>query len=168
MLLKHRSFLLIAVVLGAVGLSLLRCTAFSAWAQDSRMSTQEPGKLTTNGTGRLYVFRMVKSFGAHLDGDVAVNGAPVQRVSPGSGFYCDVTPGSYTIDVLDHKTKPLKVLVKAGQHQYLCVMLHHVIAGSPRSGGLTSDQVFEIRLLDPEYGARRIVEYHLSQVKCVP
>jgi hypothetical protein len=75
------------------------------------------------GMGRLYVFRQIRSFGAHIDDYVTINGVAVGRVSPGTGFYCDLSPGDYMIGVLSHKTYPLKVPVAAGQRQYICVML---------------------------------------------
>ena len=119
-----------------------------------------------NGTGRLYVFRGVRSFGAHIDDYVTVNGAPVYRVTPGSGFYCDISPGNYVIGVFGHKTHPLKVSVAAGQQRYISVMLHHGGGVAPRSGALTSDQSFDVRLLEPRYGAECAQEYRLSQTTC--
>jgi hypothetical protein len=118
------------------------------------------------GMGRLYIFRQVLSYGAHIDDDVTINGVPVQSVSPGTGFYCDVSPGDYVIGVLRHKTHPLKVRVAAGQRQYICVMLHHLGGVAPRGGALTSDQSFDVRLLEPGYGAQRVQEYRLTQANC--
>lgn len=90
----------------------------------------------TGGMGRLYIFRPIRSFGAHIDDYITVNGAPVHRVTPGTGFYCDVSPGDYVIGVAHHKAYPLKVSVAAGQHRYVCVMLHHVGGVAPRGGRL--------------------------------
>src|SRR5260370_37466277 len=100
-----------------------------------------------SGKGRIYVFREVRSFGAHIDDYVTINGVPVQRVGPGTGFYCEVTPGDYVISVFRHKTYPLKVSVAAGQRQYICVMLHHLGGVAPRGGAPTFDQSFHVRLL---------------------
>jgi hypothetical protein len=118
------------------------------------------------GTGRLYVFREIRSFGAHIDDDVTINGVAVGRVSPGTGFYCDISPGDYVISVLRHKAYPLKVPVAAGRPQYVCVMLHRLGGEAPRGGALTSDQSFDVRLLEPGYGAQRVQEYRLTQANC--
>jgi hypothetical protein len=117
--------------------------------------------------GRLYVFRPIRSFGAHIDDYITVNGIPVRRVTAGTGFYCDVSPGDYVIGVARHQTYPLKVSVAAGQPRYVCVMLHHLGGVAPRGGALTSDQSFEVRLLEPGYGSQRAHEYHLTQANCL-
>ncbi len=119
-----------------------------------------------SGKGRIYVFREVRSFGAHIDDYVTINGVPVQRVGPGTGFYCEVTPGDYVISVFRHKTYPLKVSVAAGQRQYICVMLHHLGGVAPRGGALTSDQSFDVRLLEPGYGAQLVKKYRTNEAKC--
>lgn len=116
--------------------------------------------------GRLYFFRPIRSYGAHIDDYITVNGISVNRLTPGAGFYCDVPPGDYEIGVARHKTNPMKVSVAAGESHYICVMLRHLGGVAPRGGALTSDQSFELRLLQPGYGAERIREYHLSQANC--
>jgi hypothetical protein len=118
--------------------------------------------------GRLYVFREVRSSGGHIDDHVPVNGVPVHRVTPGTGFYCNVSPGDYVIGVSRHKTYPVKVSVAAGQRQYVCVMLRHLGGIAPRSGALTSDQSFDVRLLEPGYGAERLREYRVTEANCQP
>ena len=87
-----------------------------------------------SGIGRLYVFREIGSFGADIDDDVTINGVPVQRIRPGTGFYCDVRPGSYVMRVLRHKADSLNLSVASGQSQYICVMLHELGGVSPRGG----------------------------------
>jgi hypothetical protein len=116
--------------------------------------------------GQLYVFREVRSFGAHIDDYVTVNGVPVRRVTPGSGFYCSVRPGEYVIAVARHKNFPLEVSVAAGQRQYISVMLSHKGGVAARGGAAASDQSFDVRLLEPGYGAERIREYHLTEANC--
>jgi hypothetical protein len=120
----------------------------------------------SGGGGRLYLFRMVRSFDAHIDDYVTINGVPIRRVSPGSGFYCDISPGDYVIGVWRHKNQPLNVSVAPGQRQYVCVMLHHVGDVAPRDGALTFDQAFDIRLLDPGYGAERVQQYRMTEANC--
>jgi hypothetical protein len=120
-----------------------------------------------SGMGRLYVFRPIRSFGAHIDDYVTVNGISVRRVSPGSGFYCDLSPGEYVISVAGHKTSPLKVSVVSSQASYICVMLHHQGGVSPRGGALTSDQSFIIRQFAPENGAQRAHQYPLTRENCM-
>jgi hypothetical protein len=129
--------------------------------------TRERGVLPA-GTGRLYVFREVLSFGAHIDDYVTIDGLPVHRVTPGTGFYCDVRPGSYVIGVARHKTHLLKLSIAAGQREYICVMLHARAGVAPRGGALTSDQSFDIRLLEPNYGMQRVGEYRMTKAKCEP
>jgi hypothetical protein len=133
-----------------------RCPAF---AQESQSTM--PG-----GMGRLYVFREIGSFGAVIDDDVTINGVPVQRLRPGTGFYCDVRPGSYVVSVLRHKAAALNLSVASGQSQYICVMLHELGGVSPRGGALPSDQSFEVHKLEPGYGAQRIQEYRLTHATC--
>jgi hypothetical protein len=113
--------------------------------------------------GRLYVLRGVRSFGAHIDDYVTINGVPVQRVTPASGFYCDISPGNYVIGVWRHKNEPLKVAVMPGQQQYVSVRLHPLGGVAPRGGAITSDQTFDIRLLDPGFGAKRVLKYHMTE-----
>jgi len=141
-----------------------------ALAQESpagKPIVQEEGAVA-RGMGRLYIFRPIRSFGAHIDDDVTVNGIAVYRLIPGSGFYCDVAPGEYVISVASHKSSPLKVSLGAGQSIYVCVMLHHQGGVSPRGGALTSDQTFAVRLFEPNYGARRAHEYPLTLRNCRP
>ena len=47
-------------------------------------------------------------------------------------------------------------------------MLHTQAGVAPRSGELTSDQSFDVRLLQPGYGAQRVREYHMTEGKCQP
>ena len=117
--------------------------------------------------GRIYIFRMVRPFGAHIDDYVTINGLSVKRITPGNGVYCDVKPGDYVVGLAQRKAPPLKVSVAAGHDQYVCVMLHHRGA-TPRSGALGSDQAFDIRLLDPAYGAQRAAQYQFSPANCQP
>src|SRR5215469_16756133 len=119
-----------------------------------------------NGMGRLYVFRPIRSFGAHIDDYITVDGVAVHRLAPGTGFYCDLSPGEYVISVAGHKTSPLEVSLAAGQPSYVCVMLHHPGGVSPRGGALTSDQSFVVRKFEPEYGAQRAHEYPLTRETC--
>jgi hypothetical protein len=121
---------------------------------------------SAGGMSRLYVFRPVRSFGAHIDDYIAINGLPVQRIRPGRGFYCDVSPGSYVIYVLGHKSDHLKVSARPGQRLYICVMLHPLGEATPRAGALTSDQSFDVRLLEPAYGEQRVKEYQLTKESC--
>jgi hypothetical protein len=119
-----------------------------------------------SGAGRLYIFRPIRPSGAHIDDDVTVNGLPVHRLTPGTGFYCDVAPGDYVIAVARHKTKPLKVSMEPGHKQFVCVMLHQTDGVAPRGGALTSDQSFDVRLLAPDYAAHRVQEYPLTHADC--
>jgi hypothetical protein len=139
-------------------------------AQGLRTGNEAPADLGAppSGMGRLYVFRQVRSYGAHIDGMVTVNGSPVQRTAPGSGFYCDVKPGDYLIGVSGHERYAITVSVAAGQWQYLSVSLRHLAGVAVKTGAMTSDQPLEVRLLQPDYGARRAHEYHLSQANCQP
>ena len=116
--------------------------------------------------GRIYVFRMVRSSGAHLNDVLTIDGVEVQRISPGNGIFCDVTPGEHLLGLAQDKVRPLKVLVEAGQPQYVCVMLQHQKGSSLRSGAISSDQSFKIQLLDPAYGSERLKEYHVTRANC--
>jgi hypothetical protein len=120
------------------------------------------------GMGRLYVFREVRSYGAHIDDYVTVDGRPVHRITPGTGLYCDLRPGNYLIGVARHKANLLTLPIARRQCQYICIMLHTQAGVAPRSGGLTSDQSFDVRLLQPGYGAQRVREYHMTEGKCQP
>ena len=142
------------------------CCPASAQNLPSDKEVAERQSQIPRGMGRLYVFRVVSSFGAHIDDYVTINGVPVQRVGPGNGFYCNVSPGDYVIGVARHKTYPLKVSVVTGQRQYICVMLHHLGGVAPRGGALTSDQSFDVRLLEPGYGAQRVQGYRLTRANC--
>ena len=119
-----------------------------------------------SGMGRLYIFRPIRSFGGHIDDYITIDGMPVHRLAPGTGFYCDLSPGEYLISVAGHKTSPLEVSLVAGQASYVCVMLHHQGGVSPRGGALTSDQAFVVRKFEPEYGAQRVHEYPLTRETC--
>lgn len=145
-------------------------SSYAARAQElpaNKPGVQESGT-TIAGMGRLYFFRPIRSFGANIGDYVTVNGVPVYLITPGKGFYCDVSPGRYVVGVARHKTYQLKVSVAAGELRYVCVMLHHQGGASPRAGALTSDQSFEVRLLEPDYGARRVHEYPLARANCRP
>lgn len=120
------------------------------------------------GTGRLYVFREVRPYGAHIGHYVTVNGVPVQRLGAGSGFYCDVAAGDYVVGIAGHESDALKVTVTAGQWQYLRVSMRVQGAVAPKSGAMNSDQSFNVRLLAQDYGAQRAHEFHLSRASCQP
>ncbi len=121
------------------------------------------------GTGRLYFFRGIRAFGAHIEDYVTLNGRPVAKISPGRGFYCDVQPGSYVISILRHKTFPATVPVAAGQKQYVYISVRETGGTAPRGGAGGMDMSFEVRLLEPAYGARRASEYSpLTQANCTP
>src|SRR5215472_8520709 len=119
-----------------------------------------------NGMGRLYIFRPIRAFGAHIDDYITIDGMPVHRLAPGTGFYCDLSPGEYLISVARHKTSPLRVSLAAGQASYVCVMLHPQGGVSPRGGALTSDQSFVVRKFEPEFGAQRAHQYPLTRETC--
>jgi hypothetical protein len=120
------------------------------------------------GMGRVYVFRGIRALGAHIADYVTLNGAPVQRVSPGGGFYCDLKPGNYTIGMYRHKSTPAVVPIAAGQQQYVYIAVREQGAASPRGGAAQIDLGFDVRLLDPAYGAKRASEYTLSRSSCEP
>ena len=126
------------------------------------------GTSASASKGRLYIFRMVRSYGAHIDDSVTINGASIQKITAGNGIYCDVPPGDYVVGLAQRQAKPIKVSVMAGQRQYVCVMLHHRGGATPRSGVPASDQSFDLRLLDPSYGAQRAGQYHLTPANCQP
>jgi hypothetical protein len=130
-------------------------------------NTQEEVPISA-GMGRLHVFRPIRSFGAHIDDYITINGVRVHQLTPGTGFYCDVPPADYVIGIARHKTIPRKVSVAVGQSRYICVMLHHLGGVAPRSGALTSDQSFDVQLLEPNYGAKRIQGYRMTQADCQP
>jgi len=163
------SFLLVNLLTAAVHLVAYgsQCPALAQESLSHNSGTHERGALAA-GMGRLYVFREVRSFGAHIDDYVTIDGLPVHRVTPGTGFYCDVRPGSYVISVARHKTYQLRLSVDAGQREYVCVMLHTQGGVAPRGGALTSDQSFDVRLLEPHYGRQRAREYRLTEAKCEP
>ena len=118
------------------------------------------------GKGRLYVFREVRPYGAHIGHYITVNGVPVQRLGAGSGFYCDVTAGDYVVGIAGHESDAVKVTVTAGQWQYLCVSMRVQGGVAPKSGVINSDQSFNVRLLAQDYGAQRAHEFHLSRASC--
>ena len=120
------------------------------------------------GMGRLYVFRGLRTFGAHIEDYVTLDGTPVQRISPGGGFYCDVAPGTYSISVSPTKANIATVPVAAGQSQYVSVSLRESGGMSPRCGPSGMGQSFDVRLLEPAYGARRVSEYRLAKGTCSP
>jgi hypothetical protein len=165
-----RAFFLVVAVNVLVFTGLLSATGglTAATAQESPLKQPVAPQESpiANAMGRLYVFRPIRSFGAHLDDYVTVDGIPVHRIAPGTGFYCDLSPGEYVISVAGHKTSPLEVTLTAGQASYVCVMLHHQGGVSPRGGALTSDQSFDVRKLEPEYGAQRAHEYSLTRETC--
>jgi hypothetical protein len=144
--------------------SLSRAALAQALRSDKPVAREQTSG--SGGMGRLYVFRMVRSFGAHIDDYVTIDGVPIRRVSPGSGFYCDINPGNHAIGVWRHKNRPLKLSVAPGQRQYVCVILHHLGGVAPRGGALTFDQAFDIRLLDPGFGAERVQQYRMTEANC--
>lgn len=163
----RRTFIFPLVAAAAIFVAV--CASFyAASAHDgpSTKTTVQRQPAMSGGMGRLYVFRPIRSFGAHIDDYITVNGVPVRLVTPGTGFYCDVPAGDYVIGVVRHKTYPLKVSVTAGQTRYVCVMLHHLGGVAPRGGALNSDQSFDVRLLEPDYGAERVEQYPLTRAKC--
>ena len=169
MTLGRRRFFLVAV---NILVFTVMCSATggltSAMAQESPLkkpvSPQESP--IANGMGRLYIFRPIRSFGAHIDDYITVDGILVHRLAPGTGFYCDLAPGEYVISVVCHKTSPLRVSLAAGQASYVCVMLHPQGGVSPRGGALTSDQSFVVRKFEPEFGAQRAHQYPLTRETC--
>jgi hypothetical protein len=167
---RHIAVFVLVNVLGSLMLP-ARCGA----ADTDAAQELSPGNATAQentaiaaGMGRLYVFRPIRSFGAHIDDYITLNGVPVHRLTPGTGFYCDVPPADYVIGIARHKTNPTKVSVAAGQSRFICVMLHHLGGVAPRSGALTSDQSFDVRLLEPNYGAKRMQGYRMTEANCRP
>ncbi len=138
------------------------------WARAA--SVQPITSATSAPQGRIYIFRMVRSFGAHIDDYVTVNGTSVARVSPGNGIYCDVAPGDYLIGVARHKTQPLKVSVTAGQGAIrLC--------DAPPAGrrNLAAQRSIHLRSVIRYatagaclWSAERVQEYHLTRATCQP
>jgi hypothetical protein len=118
--------------------------------------------------GCLYVFRAVRSYGAHIDDFVTIDGRRVHRITPGTAFHCELRPGNYVVGVARHKTRLLKVSIGPSQCRYVSVTLHAQAGVAPRSGVLTSDQSFDVRLVEPGYGAERVREYRLTEGKCQP
>jgi|HubBroStandDraft_1064217.scaffolds.fasta_scaffold22624_2 hypothetical protein len=170
MISPRTAFLRIALNALVASLVLSPCWRAGASAQEL-----PPYKPVPNGTstvasdmGRLYVFRQIDSFGAHIDDFVTIDGVPIHRVTPGTGFYCSVTPGDYIVSVARHRTHSLKVSVAAGQRQYIRVMLSREGGDALRGGAVTSDQSFDLRLLEPAYGAERTREYRLTEANCQP
>jgi hypothetical protein len=158
------------IFLSAAAIAVLFAGALSYAASLQTLPPDEPAEHqlspAASNAGRLYIFRPIRPFGAHIDDDVTVNGLPVHRLTPGTGFYCDLSPGDYVIAVARHKTKALKVSVGAGQKQFVCVMLHQTDGVAPRGGALSSDQSFDVRLLAPDYAAHRVQEYPLTHADC--
>jgi len=158
---------LVAALLFVAGISLTRgSTSATAQEPPSDKPAYSPENAITPGMGRLYIFRPIRSFGAHVESDVTVNGVKVHRLTSGNGFYCDVAPGDYVISMAGHKTRPLTVPVAAGQPRYICVMLEQLGGVSPRGGALTSDASFDVRLFEPDFGEQRAREYHLTHANC--
>jgi len=144
-----------------------QCPALAQESLSHNSATQEESALST-GMGRLYVFRGVRSFGAHIDDYVTIDGLPVHRIPPGTGFYCNVRPGDHVISVARHKTNLLRLSVAASQRQYISVRLHPEAGVAPRGGALTSDQSFDVQLLEPAYGMQCVREYRLTEAICRP
>src|SRR5260221_2952024 len=92
------------VVLAVALLSAMPCCTHKVFAE----ATAAPAK------GRIYIFRMVRSYGAHIDDSVTINGASIQKITPGNGIYCDVTPGDYIVGLAQRKAQPIKASVCAG------------------------------------------------------
>jgi hypothetical protein len=161
-----------SLVIVLAGLSLFaRCTSADNAAErelaSAKANIEREGTFSP-GMGRLYVFRPIRSFGAHISDYITFNGVQVHQLTPGTGFYCDVRPAAYVIGIARHKSNLRKVSVEACQSRYICVMLRHQGGVAPRSGALTSDQSFDVRLLKPDYGAKRIKEYRITQANCQP
>jgi len=163
------SFLVVNILTTAMLLMVCesQCPALAQESLSHNSATEEESALPTE-MGRLYVFREVRSFGAHIDDYVTIDGLAVHRITPGTGFYCDVRPGDYVIGVARHKTNLLRLSVAAGQRQYVSVRPHPQAGVAPRGGALTSDQPFDVRLLEPAYGMQRVREYRLTEAKCRP
>jgi hypothetical protein len=157
---------IMAKALFAIAALILSLCGSSRAAETSTAPITQGLATLQSNKGRIYVFRMIRSFGAHIDDFLTIDGATVQRITAGNALYCDVDPGDYLLGLSRHKTRPLKVSVTAGQEQYICVTLHHGDGISPRQGAPSSDQSFDMRLLEPAYGAQRIREYHLTQADC--
>jgi hypothetical protein len=158
------TILLVAFVLSVC---VLPCVA-SGDASPSATPTPQAQSIKPGAPGRLYIFREVTSFGADIDDYVTVNGVKVQRITPGTGFYCDVSPGVYLVGVYRHKGRILKVSVSSGQRIYILVKLHLLGGVAPRAGTLTPDQSFDDERLNPGFGARRVQEYRLTRANCQP
>ena len=167
---RHVAVFVLAIVLAGFMLPARGGTAGTDAAQElsSGKATAHEKSVIAAGKGRLYVFRPIRSFGGHIDDYITINGVPVHQLTAATAFYCDVSPADYVIGVARHKTNLKKVSVAAGQSRYICVMLHHLGAVAPRSGALTSDQSFDVRLLELNYGAKRIQGYRLIQANCQP
>ena len=163
--LRSVTFSLVLIVLGGL-FSVSRTSG--ATSDSPPNSPAVPHPETKTADARLYVFRPIRSFGAHIDDYITVNGVPAHRLTPGTGFYCDVPAGDYVIGVARHDSNRLSLSLTAGQARYVCVMLHDQGGVALRSGALTSDQSFDVRSLDPAYGAERVREYHLFQAHCQP
>jgi len=161
-------FLPVALFLAAGLIWTAPGTACAAPAQNlsaSPQSAQEQNNKTQEG-GRLYIFRPIRSFGAHIHDYITLNGVPAYRLTPGTGFYCDLPSGEYVVAVAQHNSNSLKVSVTAGQASYVSVMLHQSRGAAPRTGALTSDQSFDVRLVDPGFGAQRVHEYQMVSASC--
>jgi len=148
-------------------LLLLACTTTRAQEAPREEHVPTPAAPAA-GMGRLYVFRGIRPFGAHIADFVTLNGTPVQRVSPGDGFYCDLKPGSYTIGMYRHKAASATLSIAAGRQQYVYVSVREQGGGSARGGAAAIDLAFNVRMLDPAYGAGRASEYRLFKSSCEP
>ena len=156
-------------LLRAVLVALLLLGSSMTYAQAVPSATNSPvAPAPGAGMGRLYVFRGIRPFGAHIADFVTLNGTPIQRVSPGGGFYCDLQPGSYAISMFRHKAKPATVPIAAGQQQYVYISVREQGGGSARGGAAAIDMAFDVRVLDPAYGAKRASEYRLTRSSCTP
>lgn len=162
--LNSYSFLLLIGLIAAIAASGSQCPALAK--EPSLSSTAQPRGEFSRAMGCLYVFREVRSFGAHISDYVTVDGTPVHRITPGSSFYCELHPGDYLIGIARHKSNHLIVSIAPGQCRYVCVMLYTEEGIAPRSGVLPSDQSFDIQLVEPDYGAERVREYPLTRGKC--
>ena len=138
------------------------------WAQDVPQQKNASVPPAPAGMGRLYVFRGIRPLGAHIADFVTLNGAPVQRVSTGTGFYCDLKPGSYAISMYRHKATPATVRIAPGQSQYVYISVREEGGASPRSGAAAIDMAFDVRVLAPAYGIKRASEYTLTRSSCEP
>jgi hypothetical protein len=71
------------------------------------------------GLGRIYIYRPEAFFPSALEPAVKIDGAKVGRSEPGTYFYVDRPPGTYTISTTTEKDEPLSLHLDAGQTVYI-------------------------------------------------